>query len=303
MCNYLEQLDMSVIKGSVDYGLIESSPRASVVIVAYNTDESVFLECLGSLQKQTVRDFEIVVVDNSNRADVRDLASRYTLKYVKLNKNYGLTVARNVGIKFAKADIVIFLDDDAIAAGDFVAEHIRAYEKHKILGLRGKSLPRTSNVFNYLNSYGDLGEEKIGCYINLEGNSSFRKDVLVEVGGFNSELKKAGGGEGLELTYRIIQRYGDKDKVIYYPKAIIYHDYYGSFSKYARKRLRHREYKDMLRRQLPDIFEFEKSYGLRPNKKALAALSLVNRVKLQAVRGLLTLIVVARSLIRKCFGR
>jgi len=294
---------MSIVTEVLEYGYGKPSPKASVIIVTYNPDQSVFWECLDSLQQQTVKDFEIVVVDNSDRAGVRDLASRYTLKYVKLDKNYGLTVARNVGIKFAKADIVIFLDDDAIAAGDFVAEHIRAYEKHKVLGLRGKSLPRTSNVFNYLSSYGDLGEEEIGCYINLEGNSSFRKDVLVEVGGFNSELKKAGGGEGLELTYRIIQRYGDKDKMIYYPKAIIYHDFYGSFSKYARKRLRHREYKDMLRRQLPDICEFEKSYGLRPNKKALAALSLVNRVKLQAVEGLLTLVVVARSLIRKCFGR
>jgi glycosyltransferase involved in cell wall biosynthesis len=306
MRDYLAELDMSIVAEVADYPGLPApaaAPKASVIIVAYNTSEADFSNCLNSLQRQTFQDFEIIVVDNSDKADVQKFASRYALKYIRLRKNYGLTIGRNVGIKYARGEILIFLDDDAAADNDFIAQHLRAYSEQSIAGLRGKSTPKTDCVFNLLARSDDLGEHVLSYYINLEGNSSFRKDVLIQVGGFNSTLQSGGGGEGLELSYRITKLFGDKNKLIYYPQAVIYHDYYGSFRKYARKRLRHRKYRDMLDRQFPELREFEKSYPVLPVSKQRTCLGPCDKIRLWVVENLLTAIVVARSLVRKSLCR
>ena len=85
-------------------------------------------------------------------------------------------MGRNVEIKFAKGDIKIFLDDDAIPAQDFVEKYITAY-KYNIFGLRGKSLPRTPIIYNYLTSHYDLGDQIIHYVVNLK--MSYKNLLLV----------------------------------------------------------------------------------------------------------------------------
>ena len=283
--NYLKNLTTTdKIVEIIDFNENKILPEASVIIVTYNTDKKLLSQNLESLDMQTDKNFEIIIVDNSDKIDIKPIVSKYSLKYIKLNKNYGLSLARNIGIKFAKSDIVIFLDDDAIPAQNFVEEHVRAHKKYNILGLRGKSLPRTSTIYNYFVSHYNYGEKTIPCFINLEGNSSFKRDVIIEVGGFNPELQGAGGYEGLELTYRIVSKYKDKSKLIYYPNAVIYHDYSHNFIKYLKKALRHAKYKDIIKGQFKDIFKFFRGYKLSSenSKKDVASLSL--RVKIIMIR-------------------
>lgn len=257
--DYIKNLDESIIAEVRSNHICGISPNASVVMVTYNNKESL-LETLEALKNQTVQNFEILVIDNNDRLKITELAVKYDIKYIKLKKNYGLTVGRNVGIKYSKGEIVIFLDDDAIPANNFVEEHINAHEMYNIFGLRGKSLPKTKSIYNHLTSHYDLGEQVIHHHINLEGNSSFKRDFLIEMGGFNPELQDAGGYEGLELTYRAIAKYKDKNKFIYNPKAIIHHDFSPTFAKYIRKHLRHAKHKRILKSKFPDIFLFSQEY-------------------------------------------
>lgn len=283
--NYIKNLDLSTITEVIDYGTSKALPEASIVIVTYNIDKRLLAQNLDSLSNQTTKDFEILIVDNSDKMDIRPVVSKYVLKYIKLNKNYGLSLGRNVGIKFAKGDIIIFLDDDAIPARDFVENHISAY-KSNISGLRGKSLDRTSTIYNYLTPHYDLGDQIIPYIVNLEGNSSFKRDILIELGGFNPKLQKAGGFEGTELTYRIVMRYNDKNRVVYYPDAIIYHDYSNSFLKYLKKRLRHAKYRIMLKKRFPDLFKFRSEYNIRPKKMGRDNLGMIVRLRLEIIRKL-----------------
>ncbi len=196
-------------------------------------------------------------MDNNDKIDINPILSKYELKYIKLSKNYGLSLGRNMGIKFSKGNIVIFLDDDdAIPAHNFVEQHVKAHNEYDILGLRGKTSPRTASAYNYLQSHYDLGDKIIPCPINLEGKSSFNKKILIEIGGFNPEIQQAGGHKGIELTYRIIRKYKDISKLVYYPGAIIYHDYSDSFFKYIKKKMRHNKYLNMLECLFPDILVF-----------------------------------------------
>ncbi|MHA1265167.1 MAG: glycosyltransferase family 2 protein [Candidatus Helarchaeota archaeon] len=259
--NYLKELNLSQIIKTSNLAP-KSSDKASIIIVTYNTRLNLFEKLLNSLKNQTIKDFELLIIDNSDRTDLWSFVSNCKLKlsFIKLNRNYGLSLARNVGIKYARGEIIIFLDDDAIPAKNFVEEHIKAHERYKIFGLRGKALPKSQSIFNYLPRRYNCGNEIIPSIIDLEGNSSFKREILLEIGGFNPSLNGAGGGEGLELTYRIIKKYGDKKKVIYYPKAIIYHDFCLNFFKYINKVIRHMKHAQILQARFPDIYKFVASY-------------------------------------------
>lgn len=274
-------------------------PEATVIIVTYNTNQKLLSQNLDSLKKQLNNNFEIIIVDNSDKADVKQIISSYRLKYIKLKKNYGLSLARNIGIKFAKGDIVIFLDDDAIPAPDFIEKHINAYKEYNIYGLRGKAIPATHSFYNYLAGLYNLGDEVIPCPICLEGNSSFKREVLIKIGGFNSELKGAGGHEGLELTYRFFNKYKDKSKLVYYPKAIIYHDGANTFYKYIKKILRSTRHSELITTHFPRIWEFYSEYNLKPKK--LTAPSFTDRIKLKILLKFTAVILRSRRIIIKIF--
>lgn len=298
-CNYIEDLERSSISEVHDYGNNKILPKASVIIVAYNTDKDLLSQNLKSLKEQTIKDFEILIVDNSDKVNLQEVVSKYNLKYLKLEKNYGPMLARNVGIKYSSGDIIIFLDDDAIPAGNFVEQHIRAYDKNNILGLRGKVLPRTSCIYNYFAWHYDLGNQPITCPINIEGNSSFKKTVLIEVGGFNPKLLKVLGHEGIELTYRIICKYKDKSKLIYWPGATIYHNYANNFIKYLRKSLRQAGNEDMLKIQYPGIFKFFQGYSLNSNNRGMKTPNLIEKIRLKVIIGFVLLILKTQNLISK----
>ena len=256
---------------------------------------------MDSLSNQTTKDFEILIVDNSDKRDVRPIVSQYVLKYIKLNKNYGLSLGRNVGIKFAQGNIIIFLDDDAIPARDFVENHISAY-KHNIFGLRGKSLPRTPTIYNYLTTHYDLGDQIIPYVVNLEGNSSFKRDILIDVGGFNPEIKEGGIYEGTELTYRIVMRYNDKNRLVYYPDAFIYHDYSNSFIKYLKKQIRSVKHRKILKKQFPDIFKFRSEYDIHPKKIRENNLGMIIKLRLKMIEKLTKYILKIYNFLEKHFA-
>jgi GT2 family glycosyltransferase len=237
-------------------------PLASVVIVTYNTPGRILAANLQALARQTVSAFETIIVDNSDRKDIEPLIRAYPVRYLKLRENFGLSLARNVGARHAGGEIVIFLDDDAIPARDFVEQHLQAHQRPGIAGLRGKARPRTRTIYNQLENQYDLGDEIFPFYISLEGNSSFKKNILLARGGFREELKGAGGYEGVELSFRIVQHDGDRNSLIYYPGALIYHDYCGSFAKYVRKLKRHAGHKKMLQTAYPQLSSFLGTYPL-----------------------------------------
>ena len=266
--SYLTNLDFDkLILKKINLIKKIETPSASVIIVTYN-HSILLLKNLDSLNKQTVSDFEIMIIDNNEKINIFPLIKNYPINYIKLKKNYGLSLARNIGIKFAKGYIVIFLDDDAIPADDFIEQHIKAYQINDIIGLRGKAIPiNNKNIYNHFSYHYNYGNKPIPCYINLEGNSSFKKEELSDIGGFNPKLEGAGGYEGLELSYRILGKYRDKNKLIYYPDAIIYHEYSSNFIEFIKKRLRHIKYSKYLKNNYKDIFKFKKNYILNSEIK------------------------------------
>lgn len=234
----------------------------SIIIVTYRAYQEL-AECLEGVSQQSLRDFSLYIVDNGKGIpfDLSRWKDDYPITYIKLWQNYGLSTAKNIGFAHSNSEIVLFLDDDAIPDTDLVRSHLCAYEQHDIVALRGRIKPKTSNVYNLLPKHYDLGES-VRLYVLLSGHCSIKSEVLKEVGGFNPQLF---GGEDLELSYRIVQRYGDK--IIYDPGVLIYHDYADGLIDCVEKRFRHAR----MRRLIPkEAIELVAKYRMAGNPKKSA---------------------------------
>lgn len=109
-------------------------PLLSVVVPIYNV-EAYLDECVGSLLNQTLKNIEIILVDDGSQDKSGEIADRYGEKHENVKvihqKNSGLGHARNTGIKAASGDYVGFVDSDDWAEPEMYSRLYDAAVKSK----------------------------------------------------------------------------------------------------------------------------------------------------------------------------
>ncbi len=89
--------------------------KISVIVPVYNV-EKYLNKCLTSLIKQTYKNFEIIVINDGSIDNSLAICNKYANKYDNVKvydyKNAGVAHARNVGIKKATGDYLLFVDSD-----------------------------------------------------------------------------------------------------------------------------------------------------------------------------------------------
>ena len=218
--------------------------KVSVIVCTYSPAMlEHFIECIKSLIDQSHRKKEIIcIVDGSKeyydliREKYSELFKEDEIRLLLNEKNLGLLQSRNRGAKLSNGDVVAFIDDDAVADKRWIEELVRMYEEHDAIAAGGKLEPLwiakkprwLPEEFYWMIGVTHLGfPEKITEIRNTFGsNLSFRKDVFLELGGFNPEMggikgsRMLQGGE-TELCERMRKKFGRG--VIYNPDAIVYH--------------------------------------------------------------------------------
>ena len=92
------------------------SIKVSVIVPVYNVEKFIG-KCLDSLVNQTLKDIEIIVVNDGTKDNSQEIIDKYVKKYpdkVKsfIKENGGLSSARNFGIEKAKGEYISFVDSD-----------------------------------------------------------------------------------------------------------------------------------------------------------------------------------------------
>ncbi len=88
-------------------------PRVSVIIPTFNRSKKV-VRAIESVLTQSLKDFEIIVVDDGSVDNTAKALSKYMslIKYIRQPVNKGVSAARNIGIKSATSPWIAFLDSD-----------------------------------------------------------------------------------------------------------------------------------------------------------------------------------------------
>src|SRR5258706_12770209 len=108
----------------------------SVIIPVFN-EEKVIGECLDSLKLQSLKGFEIIVVDDGSTDSTLEIAKKFDAKIFEQN-HHGPGVARNLGAKHAKGKILVFVDADMTFESNFLRNLCKPIQKNKIKGTFSK---------------------------------------------------------------------------------------------------------------------------------------------------------------------
>ena len=85
-------------------------PKVSVVVASYN-GERTLKACLESLERLNYPDYEVILVDDGSTDTTPQIAAAFpNVRYIRHEKNLGLSVARNTGIAAATGEIIAFTD-------------------------------------------------------------------------------------------------------------------------------------------------------------------------------------------------
>ena len=85
-------------------------PSVSIIIPVFDRIQPLE-RALESLQKQTVQDFDVIVVDDHSTDDIFSVTKKYGVRYLN-TKGKGVSAARNTGIGSSESDLIAFLDSD-----------------------------------------------------------------------------------------------------------------------------------------------------------------------------------------------
>lgn len=212
---------------AIDYAQFEqidrrpkTQPEITVVIVSYQTNHAL-LDCLKSVFEQQGPAFEIILVDNGGNQSIHSELAKQQLLWIKPPINLLPSEGRNIGAHFARSELLVFLDDDALMAPGYLAVACKTMADESILALRGRILPKTAKSAARQPQHYDLGDKPQPAELNLEGNSVIRRKAYLALNGFDPLLF---GHEGKELTQRCRSAFPNQ-QILYWPLLVIWHDY------------------------------------------------------------------------------
>ncbi|MFC1595771.1 glycosyltransferase family 2 protein [Candidatus Margulisiibacteriota bacterium] len=199
--------------------------KISVIIPTFNRKDELRLT-LNSLLKQSFRDFELIVADDGSSDGtnfmVDDFSSQswFPVKHC-WHENAGRSAARNMGLKKAVGEVVVFIDDHIILDEHFLLEHKKVYDTDGITAARGRSVLvndvlQVVDVANLEPLIVDKNRIQDPFYTFITNNLSVKRSALLEVNGFDEDFKNYGFQDS-ELGYRI-KRKGHK--FTWVPEAI-----------------------------------------------------------------------------------
>jgi cellulose synthase/poly-beta-1,6-N-acetylglucosamine synthase-like glycosyltransferase len=207
---------------------VNKNPYISVIVIDYKKNNPYLLECLSAIQKQTFKDFEIILeTDHPLKLNFPKLKIvDYQGKYIPpANK-------RDHGAKIARGEILTFIDDDAYPDKRWLEKIIPNFKDKSVVAIGGPGITppdvswreaasgwaSASPVGAGIYTYRFLPTQKkyLDDYPSM--NLSVRREEFLKVGGYDSDYWP---GEDTKLCLDLTGKLNKK--IIYEPKAMVYH--------------------------------------------------------------------------------
>lgn len=229
-----------------------STKPLGIVIPTHNRCAAL-LECLAHLERQTFKDFEVVIVDDGSSDGTGQRLAAYQgnsplcIRYAR-QENSGPAKARNLGISMLSSPLCLLMGDDMFAAPTLVQLHMQLHLENPDIKVAGLGLIRWStsgqkvtafmrwldeaNVqFSYPRLFAGTPPDWGHFYTS---NLSVKTELLRRFK-FNEDFPYA-AMEDIELAYRIEQRFGLEVKFL--PQAVTDHLHPTTFRQACRRMVR-----------------------------------------------------------------
>jgi len=167
--------------------------KVSVIVPVYNV-EKYLKTCLDSLVNQTLKELEIIVVNDGSPDNSQKIIDEYAKKYKNIHsyikENGGLSDARNYGAKLATGEYIAFLDSDDYVSHDM---YKKMYEKAK-----SGNFDMVVCDLNYIYENSDKIER---AYSNLKNDTTNIKNAMINLypAAWNKIFKKSLLNKGVEF--------------------------------------------------------------------------------------------------------
>lgn len=204
----------------------------SVIVPTYNRDRAL-VDAIQSVLKQDFENYELIIVDQSLSHE--KVTQNFLQKINNANIKYfkvappSLPAARNFGLEKARAEIIVYIDDDVILDQGFIKAHVDCYKKYPdicaVVGrIKSKGQQQAKNLpfLNKANfTIGGFDYKEFGFVETGQGcNMSFKKQYLKKIGGFDTNYIANAVREEADAFFRL-KNLGLK--ILFCPKAKLTH--------------------------------------------------------------------------------
>ena len=215
--------------------------KYSIIVPVYNRPDEVD-ELLQSLCEQTVKDFEVIIVEDGSIKPCKDVCNKYagilSLHYYA-KENSGPGQSRNYGAERANGKYVIILDSDVVLPSGYLQaiEEELAQQPCEAFGGPDAAHPDFTPVQKAISysmtsffTTGGIrgGKAKLDKFYPRSFNMGIRRDVYQQLGGFT----KMRFGEDIDFSYRIVEA-GYQPRLL--PEAWVWHKRRTDFKKFFRQ--------------------------------------------------------------------
>jgi GT2 family glycosyltransferase len=193
------------------------NPLVSIIVPTYNRVDCL-IQLLEALKSQTYQNFEVLIIDQSDTLEEKKekyfTHSGTRLKLIR-TKSRGRPAAKNIGIREARGDLLLFCDDDILPPEDLIEIHVRAYDDLRIGAVSCRTVDngrpricprRILQITPYGKMIAGFDSDLTSFVRTLVGaNMSVRKDVQKEIGLFDTSFGGTAIFEEPDFSIRLIR--------------------------------------------------------------------------------------------------
>ncbi len=187
------------------------NPYISVIIPVYNGGRYI-ARCLEALGKSSYKSFEILVVDDASSDDTVEICRSSGAAVVEIARRSGPAVARNEGAGKASGEILLFIDSDVLVTENTVGQVAARFTENQDISAVFGSYDDSPSAPDFLSQYRNLLHHFIHQRSDTDavtfwaGCGAVRRNVFMELGGFDQKRFSVPSIEDIELGYRMRQR-------------------------------------------------------------------------------------------------
>jgi GT2 family glycosyltransferase len=186
------------------------------IAIAVHKSEKYISTCIGSLLAQTIKDFEILIIEDppfDRTKRIIDSFEDQRIRYLRNQRKLGISGSRNECVRWARGKYIFFTDSDCVVSEDWVEEGLKCFLRPECFGVEGKTYYVSEG---YKPTYSDrVIENQYGGQF-MTCNIAYKKDIIEEIGGFDERYTYM---EDRDLALRAMKQ----GKICFNPKMLVYH--------------------------------------------------------------------------------